>query len=42
MEFVKTLGIEEFELWKCSEEYGYLLKMEKNDEYFKHLRTIYF
>ena len=29
MELVKTLGIEDFELWKCPEEYIHLLHTEK-------------
>ena len=29
MELIKTLGIEDFELWKCPEEYIHLLHTEK-------------
>ena len=29
MELVKTLGIEDFELWKCPEQYIHLLNEEK-------------
>ena len=33
MELVKTLGIEDFELWKCPEEYIHLLNTEKNNKH---------
>ena len=29
MELIKTLGIEDFELWKCPEQYIHLLRMKK-------------
>ena len=29
MELIKTLGVEDFELWKCPEEYIHLLHTEK-------------
>ena len=32
MELVKGLGIEEFELWKCPEQYGHLLRDERRQE----------
>ena len=33
MELVKTLGIEDFELWKCPEEYIHLLNTKKTIMY---------
>ena len=35
MGLVKTLGIEDFELWKCPEEYIHLLHVGKNNKTYK-------
>ena len=41
MQLVQALGIEDFELWTCPEQYRHLLHDERRQELNKTVKTIY-
>ena len=41
MQLVQALGIEDFELWACPEQYRHLLHDERRQELNKRVKTIY-